>query len=620
MSNATVLHYIEEVLKNSPSGWLETTTHRLDIYNEELAKTQFLTQFEELFNKNKATNAALENLPTAYDYIRLGHPLSCVLEWTIGTLHQLNSESVISFSSQSVPVLAVLRKNLLDNKKTKIIYTTALPKSFDAEIVKNIYGYNFELEQLNAGASIPEFDGSIVYISEDKDFSHIIDLKGIDFLVSLHGTLGSVLIVNGKKNESYISDIQHVRRRETVAMTPSDCLLALQNLVSQTTIEPTNSNVENDKKSVLNSIMEITGSPSKALVASSGLSIQYAIMMGLIHDASENHGGKRIKIIVPPNCYGGTNDQARRVAACLENVDIVDLLVDGDNDMVQSIENVLVQIAKEDAVPYIIAEIPTNPRVEVPNLMDLQAVLTKVRKTPEENTAINPVFILDQTFCPNVHFLGEGEILSKVRTISFASGSKFPSGGQCTAGYCVGNLETNALMEKIELHLALCDNEATALQYAILAKQLPSMNQRIIDAYKNTREFVNYIHEVLPDAKINFVSEELAEQGFTPSVFSLDLPTKGNTDAEKEAHKRELNLKLIHMMITEIPNESKFCVSYGQLKGCYWTIPATSTQGTTKEGDKDYIVRASLSGNMDLKKHKDVFLKFVEENVVGSSL
>ena len=612
MSKEKVLHYIEEVLKNKPEGWLTTTTHRLDIYDEELAKTEFLTQFQKLFTENNATVAALEKLPTAYDYIRLGHPLSCVLEWTMAQLNELNPESVISFSSQSVPVLAVLRKNLFDNKKTKIYYTEALPKSFDGEIVKNIYGYDFELEQLNAGATIPEFDGSTILISDDKDFSHIADLNGIDFLVSLHGTLGSVLIVNGKENESYIADIQHVRRRETIAMTPADCLTALENLVSKTTIKRYYSNLEQDKNSVLNSIMEITGSPTKPLVASSGLSIQYAIMMGLIHDAAENHKGKAIKIIVPPNCYGGTNDQARRVAACLEHVEIVDLLVDGENDMVQSIENVLTQIAKEDAVPYIIAEIPTNPRVEVPNLLDLQTALTKVRQSPEGKTAIAPVFILDQTFCPNVHFLGEGEILSKVRTISFASGSKFPSGGQCTAGYCVGNAATTALMEKIELHLALCDNEATGLQYSILAKQLPSMKQRIVDAYKNTREFVNYIHEVLPEAKINFVSEELAEQGFTPSVFSLDLPTTGNTDAEKEANKRDLNLKLIHLMITKIPDESKFCVSYGQLKGCYWTIPATSTQGTTKEGDKDYIVRASLSGNMDLEKHKEVFLEFVE--------
>ena len=166
-------------------------------------------------------------------------------------------------------------------------------------------------------------------------------------------------------------------------------------------------------------------------------------------------------------------------------------------------------------------------------------------------------------------------------------------------------------MEKIGRHLQLCDNEATDLQLEILAKQMPSMNDRIHAAYVNTREFVNFIQQTLPTAKINFVSEELAEQGFTPSVFSLDLPTKGATDEEREAHKRALNLQLINLMITKIPNESKFCVSYGQLKGCYWTIPATSTQGTTKEGDKDYIVRVALSGDMDLEHHKAVFEEFV---------
>jgi hypothetical protein len=168
-------------------------------------------------------------------------------------------------------------------------------------------------------------------------------------------------------------------------------------------------------------------------------------------------------------------------------------------------------------------------------------------------------------------------------------------------------------MEKIALHLCLCDNEATNLQYEILAKQLPSMNQRIQDAYTNTREFVNFINATLPAAKINFVSEELAKQGFTPSVFSLDLPTKGDTNKERETYKRALNHKLINLMITEIPNESKYCVSYGQLKGCYWTIPATSTQGTTKEGDKDYIARVALSPNLDLELHKKVFLDFVEK-------
>ena len=65
------------------------------------------------------------------------------------------------------------------------------------------------------------------------------------------------------------------------------------------------------------------------------------------------------------------------------------------------------QIANEDAVPYIIAEIPTNPRVEVPDLIKLRNVLSKSRQTGAGKTAIDPVFVLDQTFCPNKHFLGK---------------------------------------------------------------------------------------------------------------------------------------------------------------------------------------------------------------------
>jgi hypothetical protein len=65
--------------------------------------------------------------------------------------------------------------------------------------------------------------------------------------------------------------------------------------------------VEADKKSVLDSIRTITNTTTKPLVASSGLSIQYAIMMGLIR-CRRKHKGKAIKIIVPPS-YGGTNDQ-----------------------------------------------------------------------------------------------------------------------------------------------------------------------------------------------------------------------------------------------------------------------------------------------------------------------
>ena len=612
MKDTKMLNFIKDTLENMPSSWLNLTTHRLDIFDEKLAKTQFLEKFEILFNNNNSESLAINELPTAYDYIRLGHPLSCLLEWVIAKINNIKPKNVISFSSKTIPILAILRKNLLANKSTQIIFTDELPKFIDFKVLKNIYGYKFDLKKVEKVEDISAFNGSTVFISQQDEISNIPLKLDIDFFINFHSQFGSILLVNGEKNESYISEIQHVRRRETISMTPVNCLANLNSIINKSTFENNKNNTVSDKKLVLESIADITGTNTKAVVGSSGLSIQYAIMMGLIHDALENHKGKAIRFIVPPNCYGGTNDQARRVAACIDNVEVLDLQVDSGNDMVNSINVVLDKIAKEDGIPYIIAEIPTNPRVEVPDLIQLEKVLSQERRTVTGELAIEPVFILDQTFCPNVHFLGKDEILSKVRTISYVSGSKFPSGGKCTAGYCVGNTRTESLMDKIEFHLTLCDNEATNLQYELLAKQMPSMNKRISDAYLNTREFVNFINKTLPEAKINFVSEELAQQGFTPSVFSLDLPTKGDTAKEKEEYKRKLNHVLINLMITEIPNESKYCVSYGQLNGCYWTIPATSTQGTTKEVDKDYIARVALSPNMDLEHHKKVFLDFVE--------
>jgi len=603
--------YIKNVLKNMPNGWLTTTTHRLDIYNETLAKTQFIESLETLCAKNNFTHKALGKLPTAYDYIRLGHPLSCLLEWGIAKTCNLDSKSVISFSSKTIPLLAILRQNALEKKNTRIIYTHEQPNLKHLEVLKQVYGYTFSLKRVNSPEIIDSFNGSTVFMTENEDIATLDLHENIDFFVTIHKRLGSVLLVNGDHNQSYISQIQHVRRRESIAMTPVNCLVALQNLL-HISVKEIPTTVKANKAAVLSSIKTITGTNTKPLVGSSGLSIQYAIMMGLVDHAMEHHKGKAIKFVVPPNCYGGTNDQARRVAASINCVEVVDLPVDGDNDMVQSLDAVLKQIAQQDAIPYIIAEIPTNPRVEVPDLDMLTKVLSTSRKTSSGEKAIAPVFILDQTFCPNVHFIGEGAVLSSVKAIAYASGSKFPSAGQCTAGYCIANKKGDVFTSKIALHLELCDNEATDLQYEILAKHLPSMNQRIIEAYKNTREFVSFIEKVLPQAKINFVSKALATQGFTPSVFSLDLPTKGNTAQERETYKRGLNHKLIKAMITQIPQQSKYCVSYGQLKGCYWTIPATSTQGTTKENDKDYIARVSVSANLDLERHKEVFLEFVK--------
>ena len=612
MKNGKILKYLKNVLDNIPKNWLNDTTHRLNLYDEKLAKVQFLEHFEALINDSNYERSALDNLPTAFDYIRLGHPLSCLLEWSIGRRYNLKAENIISFSSKTIPVMAILRENLLNNKNTQINYIGEVPEFLEKGILEKVYGYTFELNKINSIDEISTFKGTSVFISNQTKISDISLINSVDFYVSWCAELGSILLVNGEANESYINNIQHVRRRETIAMTPANCLAALNSLIYDTSLSTIKVHNSIFIKQVNDSILDITNTKIQPQVGSSGLSVQYGIMMGLIHYAIEKHKEKDIKLIVPTNCYGGTNDQARRIANCIENVEVIDLDVDNGIDMAENIEVILNEIANEDSIAFIIAEIPTNPRVEVPNLTKLREVLTKKRKTRNNFTAVEPVFILDQTFCPNIPFLEEDSLFSNVMAISYVSGSKFPSGGLCTSGYCVSNKKAEILMAKIGTHLKMCDNNATEYQLEILAKQLPSMNKRIYDAYKNTRRFVEFINSVLPDAKINFVSEELANEGFTPSVFSLDLPSIGNSIKEKETYKRELNLKLINLMIEKISEESKFCVSYGQLKGCYWTIPATSTQGTTKEENKDYIVRVALSPKMDVKRHEEIFVEFIK--------
>ena len=199
MGGNKILDYIKNVLVHLPTDWVKLTTHRLDVYDEQLAKTQFSEQLEVLFHANNYKTSALSELPTAYDYIRLGHPLSCVLEWTIAKMLELKTEHVISFSSSTAPILAVLRKNLLENKNTRILYTDPLPDSFDPKILQRIYGYQFELQKVDTANAVAAFDGSTLFITQQADLNSLELKANIDFLINRHPQLGSVVLVNGSQ-------------------------------------------------------------------------------------------------------------------------------------------------------------------------------------------------------------------------------------------------------------------------------------------------------------------------------------------------------------------------------------------------------------------------------------
>ncbi|MFT5521320.1 MAG: cystathionine beta-lyase/cystathionine gamma-synthase, partial [Enterobacterales bacterium] len=429
---------IGTLLDQVPSSWVELTTHRLDIYDEAQAKSQFLSQLQALLSSGKISQESLERLPTAYDYIRLGHQLSSVLEWVVAEINEVSLDQVISFTSKIMPVLAILRRNALNNTSTFIYYNSDATPVVDEVRLRAIYGYQFELIEVADAGNIPEHkEATVLFVTESPYKEKLTSNVNIDATINLHSQFGSTIIIHNRVTfnsedsstqvESLVKDIQHVRRRETIAMTPPNALNLLLEIVKDETSVPVLT-TNDDLETIYQCIQQNTGSSVTPLIASSGLSIQYAIMMGLVEDALTKHPNKPIAIILPPNCYGGTNDQARRIVELIANVEIVDLLVDGDQDLVSSLEVALTQVAMNDGVPIVLAEIPTNPRVEVPDMNELARVLNKVRKTTDNKNAVEPSFMVDQTFCPNVRLLHQESQLVGVKVISFSSGSKFPSG------------------------------------------------------------------------------------------------------------------------------------------------------------------------------------------------
>ena len=80
--------------------------------------------------------------------------------------------------------------------------------SFDADIIRKIYGYNFELNKVNSTNDITEFNGTSIFISNQQKITDFDLSKEIDFYINFYQEIGSLLFVKKLTNEHYINDIQ----------------------------------------------------------------------------------------------------------------------------------------------------------------------------------------------------------------------------------------------------------------------------------------------------------------------------------------------------------------------------------------------------------------------------
>ena len=87
------LNTLSKIIKEMPNDWLTLTTHRLDIYDESRAKVQFIEELLKLVSNDGISQQTLSQLPSAFDYVRLGHQLSSVYEWGVGQIHSRYTNS-----------------------------------------------------------------------------------------------------------------------------------------------------------------------------------------------------------------------------------------------------------------------------------------------------------------------------------------------------------------------------------------------------------------------------------------------------------------------------------------------------------------------------------------------
>ena len=79
MEGNSIKNYLETLIENIPTAWLDLTTHRLDIYNESLAKAEFLEQFEVYLTQKTQRQKHFKNYQQLM--IIFGWDILCLVFW-----------------------------------------------------------------------------------------------------------------------------------------------------------------------------------------------------------------------------------------------------------------------------------------------------------------------------------------------------------------------------------------------------------------------------------------------------------------------------------------------------------------------------------------------------------
>eukprot|EP00518_Triparma_eleuthera_P018684 CAMPEP_0197551000 /NCGR_PEP_ID=MMETSP1320-20131121/4400_1 /TAXON_ID=91990 /ORGANISM="Bolidomonas sp., Strain RCC2347" /LENGTH=604 /DNA_ID=CAMNT_0043111437 /DNA_START=220 /DNA_END=2034 /DNA_ORIENTATION=+ len=557
MATESFVAAIPALLEAVPPSWYGTTFPNLDLKSREVFSASYL----ELLSSSAISPSSLDELGHAEDYFRVATNLSTILETYYSLHYSVSLPHVLTFRSKVMPLVALLRQTpltvvqegkVLDQKCQKVLKSLGCDLKVVSKRPKSKPAGRLLVLFSSASASAPPsfegydavvFDGVLVF-REDC---------GVD------------------TKETF-----RTRKRMSSPLSTPRCVEVLDELTGKQVKSP----AAQSTSALLAHLQSMSGSscPTQPLVFSSGLpslNAYYASLL-LLYPADT------VTAVMASTAYGGSSELTDLNVGSRFNK--ATFAIQGDSDYVESVKTTLSQLSGTGPV-VVFCEFPSNPDMKVP---DLNAFLKTVHDF-KSSSGREVHLLVDTTFAPPSKVLDKiGAVTSTLPACAFISLSKSVSRGLTCAGCIVGNKAASKLMVKVSEVRNALDTQGDVHQSNILCENHEGVETRVKEAY----ELAFRVGEVLKasvkevtgvDMPLNFVTPQNAEDGFTSSTYSFNLPPPANATAARLA---ALAQDFVDILQKDKVN-FKPCVSFGQdNKLVYLTVPATSTQGAIKEEDK----------------------------------
>jgi cysteine synthase A len=556
------------VLASIPADWRGTTYNNSNL----LGRQAFSENLSKLISSGQPiTTESVYDLGISEDYFRVSSNMNTTLEMALSEKMNIPIEQIFTFGSNAMPILAVG----LTASGTVDLYCGSEPLPFTTENLELLKHLGVDLVQHSAPA--PSTASAHTVLA----FQSALNGAAVDGIVAPL----TLYITNPQKIEPH--DILVIRKRFATPLTNPMSEEWMQKLAG-VEVTANQSTYTAEALAGFNAHLQtLSGTAvnpaANPVTFTAGLPALCSMWFTMIARGGCN-------VLMASTAYGGSSECTDLIEKFCPTFKKTTYDVQGAAAMIESIKLRLDELSAEPSklmpTTVLLSEIPTNPDMKVPDIQALADLITAYKK----KTGKEFVFLVDTTFAPGSKVLTKLQSAAPDLTaMTFISLSKSVSRGYTTAGTIVANATPNAIeiLDGIRDQSRMLDTGAKQDQMCFLCENHTGVETRLRDAYAVHVEVGNHLQAEVKaatgvDMPLCTVSPENAQEGFTSSTFSFNLPSPPSASTEKIAG---LAQEFVDLLCT---NENfKPCVSFGQDNGItYCTVPATSTQGAIKEEDK----------------------------------